>query len=103
MSLQKITTLPTTSEASANNSPQGLTATRQKGRVKMDLCAKLTRQATALVNKLQSDITSGKRQIVENYGQKEIRRFMDKSDLNKLHYVEQCNIKQILYKVSSIC
>ena len=39
---------------------------------------KLTKQAKTLVSKLQEDITTGKRQICENYGQKEIRKFMDK-------------------------
>lgn len=69
----------------------------------MNLYAKLQRQATKLVNKLQDDLTLGKKQIIENYGQKEIRKFMDNSGMSKLHYIEQCNIKEILYKVSSIC
>lgn len=60
-------------------------------------------KAIKLVEKLQADITSGKRQIVENYGQKEIRRFMEKYLTNSnLNYQEKCAIKDILYKVSSI-
>jgi len=65
---------------------------------------KLTRKATKLVNKLQSDITTGRKQIKENYGQKEIRKFEDKELINvDLTYSEKCNILDILYKVSSIC
>jgi hypothetical protein len=69
----------------------------------MDTCKRITRQAIHLVEKLQSDITTGKKQIYENYGQKEIRRFissvLEKSDLT---YQEKCEVKDILYKVSSI-
>jgi len=65
---------------------------------------KLYKKALKFVDTLQEDITSGKRKICENYGQKEIRRFEEKH-LNKsnLTYSEKCNIKDILYKVSSIC
>jgi len=61
-------------------------------------------KASSLVNKLQDDITTGKKVICENYGQKEIARFIDKNVNNngELDYQEQCDIKDILYKVSSI-
>ena len=67
----------------------------------MDRYTKLTRKATKLVNDLQEDITSGKRRMIENYGQKEISKFIDK-ELTGLNYQEACNIKDILHKVSSI-
>ena len=64
------------------------------------------RKAARLVDKLQQDITTGKKQICENYGQKKIRCFIDKeiSSLkgDVLSYQEKCNIKDVLYKVSSI-
>ena len=65
---------------------------------------RLEKKATKLVNKLQEDITTGKRQITENYGQKEIRKFHNRflASNNDLSYLERCNIKDILYKVSSI-
>jgi hypothetical protein len=59
-------------------------------------------KAIKLVDTLQADITNGKRQICENYGQKEIRRF-DEQHLSGLTYNEQCDIRDILYRVSSIC
>lgn len=69
----------------------------------MDTYKRIAKQATRLVEKLQSDITTGKKQICENYGQKAIRRFMD-NVLGKanLTYQENCSIKDILYKVSNI-
>ena len=68
---------------------------------------KLQRKAIKLIAKLQNDITTGQKQICEDYGQQEIRKFEDKelcypNDEN-LTYQETCNIKDILYKVSSIC
>lgn len=65
----------------------------------------LLKKASTLVNKLQEDITNKKKQICENYGQKEIRKFEEKylSFNNDLTYSEKCNIKEILFKVSSIC
>jgi len=69
----------------------------------MNVYKRTVKQATRLVEKLQADITTGKKQICENYGQKTIRRFIDdvleKTDLT---YQEKCNVKDILYKVSSI-
>ena len=65
---------------------------------------RLMRKAERLVVKLQDDITTGKKQICENYGQKQIRRFMDR-EINpqaNLTYQEECNIKDVLYAVSSI-
>ncbi len=65
---------------------------------------RLMMKAHQLVAKLQNDITTGKKGICENYGQKEIRRFIDKKlYLQDLTYQEQCSIKDVLYKVSSIC
>ena len=72
----------------------------------MSIYDKLMKKAAKLVVKLQSDITTGRKQICENYGQKQIRRFMDKEiepQDGNLSYLEQCNIKDVLYKVSSIC
>jgi len=61
------------------------------------------KQAVHLVEKLQSDITTGKKQICENYGQKAIRQFMEnKLEKADLSYQEECEIKNILYKVSNI-
>lgn len=72
----------------------------------MDTYKKLVRKATKLVEKLQEDITSGKQGIYENYGQKEIHKFLDKEiSLLKsgvLSYQEVCEIKDILYKVADI-
>ena len=66
----------------------------------------LAKKAIKLVDKLQEDITSGKKQICENYGQKEIRQFIDKElcrlPYGTLTYQEFCAIKDILYSVSSI-
>ena len=61
------------------------------------------RRAIKLVDNLQKKCTS--KTIYENYGQKEIRKFIDKMNKLKygiLDYQEQCDIKDILYKVSSI-
>ena len=73
----------------------------------MDIYNKLTKKAKRLIDKLQLDITTGKRAICENYGQKEISRFIDKEitpiGSGVLSYEEKCNVKDILYKVSSIC
>jgi len=64
---------------------------------------RLKRKATKLVNKLQEDITTGKRQIVENYGQKEIAQFEAHDIINSnLNYSEKCDVRDILFKVSSI-
>ena len=67
---------------------------------------KLMKKAKRLVDSLQDNITSGRTQICENYGQREIRRFIDKEIAprsNELTYQEECSIKDVLYKVSSIC
>ena len=73
----------------------------------MNIYKKLEKKATKLVEKLQENITTGKTKIYENYGQKEIRKFMDKEisslKYGVLTYQEECNIKDILYKVSDIC
>ena len=70
----------------------------------MKQAEKLKREASKLVDKLQNDITTGRRQIVENYGQKEIRKFEEKELLNNnlLSYSEKYDILAILYKVASI-
>lgn len=42
--------------------------------------------------------------MVENYGQKEVKKFIEKElGSNELTYSEKCEVKEILYKVSSIC
>ncbi len=72
----------------------------------MNIYNKLMKKAAKLVVKLQSDITTGRKQICENYGQKQIRRFIEKEiepQDGNLTYQERCNIKDVLYKVSSIC
>ena len=68
---------------------------------------RLLKKAGKLVSELQNDITVGKKIICENYGQKEIGRFINK-EINSLSgdslsYQEKCSIKEVLYKVSSIC
>ncbi len=66
----------------------------------------LVKKAQKLVDKLQADITSGKKKICENYGQKEIRIFLERElenlPMGRLTYLEVCEIKDILYTVSSI-
>jgi hypothetical protein len=73
---------------------------------KMEIYIRLKKEAQVLVEKLQKDITSGKRRICENYGQKEIHKFICKKiDILQsgiLSYQEECDIKSILYKVSNI-
>jgi hypothetical protein len=68
---------------------------------------KLMNKATRMLEKLQADISTGKVRICENYGQREIHKFMDKElaplKSGTLSYQEECNIKAVLYKVSSIC
>jgi len=65
---------------------------------------RLIKKANELVDKLQDDITTGRKKIKENYGQKEIRKFEDKELTgNDLNYSENCNIREVLYRVSSIC
>jgi hypothetical protein len=69
----------------------------------MDIYKKTVREAEMLVRKLQDDITTGKRKICENYGQKEIKKFIEqKVETVPLNYPEVCSIKEILHKVSSI-
>jgi hypothetical protein len=73
---------------------------------KMNIYKKLTRKAQRLIKKLQEDISSGRKIIYENYGQKEVEDFIYKeiSSLKSgmLTYQEECGIKEILYKVSLI-
>jgi len=64
------------------------------------------RKAKKLVEKLTLEAKSNPSVMCENYGQKEIRKLIDEVDALKygvLTYQEQCNIKDILYQVSSIC
>jgi len=72
----------------------------------MKVYEKIERKARRLVEKLQNSITDGSRKICENYGQREIHAFINKelSPLSngQLTYSEECNIKDILYKVSNI-
>ena len=70
----------------------------------MNALLKYTKRANSLVNKLQARCAG--ETICENYGQNAIRKFIDKAslenDFKDLAYSEQCDIKDILYKVSSI-
>ena len=68
----------------------------------MTVYKRLMRKAEKLVAKLQDDITTGRKQICENYGQKQIRRFIDKELAETLTYQEECDIKDVLYTVSDI-
>ena len=62
------------------------------------------KKANNLVYKLTQHIKNDPQFICENYGQKEIRKFIDNMEsLNGLTYQEKCNIKNILYQVSEIC
>ena len=66
----------------------------------MDTYIKYQKKAINLVNKLTQKIKDNPSAICENFGQKEIHKFID--DMGMLTYQEQCNIKDILYKVSEI-
>ena len=66
---------------------------------------KYEKKANNLIKKLQDNCTE--KTICENYGQKKISKFIDKINLEKsfyldLSYLEQCQIKDICYKVSSM-
>ena len=63
---------------------------------------KYTKKAERLVAELKEKCSS--ETICENYGQREIRKFIDKmnAEINDLDYQEVCSIKDILYQVSSI-
>ena len=64
------------------------------------------RKARKLVEKLTLAVKNNPSVMCENYGQKEIRKLIDEVEALKygvLTYQEQCNIKNILYQVSSIC
>jgi len=63
---------------------------------------KYIKKAERLVAKLKEKCSS--ETICENYGQREIRKFIDKmnAEINDLDYQEVCSIKDILYQVSSI-
>ena len=64
---------------------------------------RLMKKARKLVNKLQENITTGKTQIKENYGQKEINKFINQFlDNSNLSYSAKESIKLVLYEVSSI-
>lgn len=64
---------------------------------------KYKRKAEKLISELQKNCSSNT--ICENYGQKDIRNFIDKMNADgsqDMTYQEICEIKDILYKVSSI-
>jgi len=64
------------------------------------------KKARKLVEKLTLAVKNDPSVMCENYGQKEIRKLIDKMeslDYSVLTYTEQWNIKEILYQVSSIC
>ncbi len=72
----------------------------------MDIYKKHLKQANKLIEKLTLKVKNNPSVICENYGQKQIRLFIDKMESLKygvLTYQEKCNIKDILYTVSSIC
>ena len=70
----------------------------------MNTLKKYENRANALVDKLQRNCNE--KTICENYGQNAVRKLIDKmaieDDFKDLSYSEQCEIKDILYKVSSI-
>lgn len=55
------------------------------------------RGAHKLLDELQARIDNNPEVFCENYGQSEILEFEDR--LSKLHYVEQCEVKEVLFKV----
>ena len=60
-------------------------------------------KAEKFLEKLQQKCTT--KTICENYGQKEISKFIDKMEndrRNHMTYQELCDVKRILYRVSSI-
>ena len=64
---------------------------------------KYKKKAEKLVEDLQRKCTA--KTIKENYGQSEIRKFIDKMNADgkqDMNYQEVCEVKGILYKVSSI-
>ena len=77
-----------------------------KGGEKMDKYILYQRKARKLVKKLTLAVKNDPSVMRENYGQKETRKLIDEIGALKygiLTYQEQCNIKDILYQVSSIC
>jgi hypothetical protein len=58
------------------------------------------RGARLLLNKLQSIINKNPNKFCENYGQNEISDFEDR--LINLHYVDKCNVMELLFRVSSM-
>mgnify|MGYP001386866571 CR=1 FL=1 len=61
------------------------------------------KEAIELVKQLKRNCTF--ETICENYGQKEINRFLDtmhEDKENELSYQEQCEIEDILYKINEI-
>ena len=72
----------------------------------MDKYILYQRKARKLVEKLTLEVKNDPSVMRENYGQKEIRKLieeMESLDYCLLGYKERCNIKDILYQVSSIC
>jgi len=74
---------------------------------------KYTRKANKLIERLTQKIKDKPEAMCENYGQKEIRKFIDKMhrEINALPMgkrdnlvgMEESNIQEILNQVSSIC
>lgn len=60
------------------------------------------RRANKLMVGLSNKVKDNPSLMCENYGQKEINSFIDKMPTFKLSFLENCNIKNILYKVSEI-
>ena len=72
----------------------------------MDKYILYQKKARKLVERLTLAVKNDPSIMCENYGQKEIRKLIDEIASLKygiLTYQEQCNIKGILYQVSSIC
>ena len=72
----------------------------------MNTYKKYCKKAEKLVEKLALKVKNNPSIICENYGQKEIRKMINEIEgLNYgiLSYIDKCNIKNILYQVSSIC
>lgn len=58
------------------------------------------RGARKLLDKLQARIDNNPDSFCENYGQSEILDFEQR--LSKLHYIDKCEVMEILFKVSSM-
>jgi len=61
------------------------------------------KKADRLVKSLKLKVKNNPDCLCENYGQKEIGKFIDKMEMDyNLTYVEKCNIKDVLWHVNEI-